>query len=290
MADTEVWWWKILARHDWRSELRPTKYSLYTYLRFWVTERQIDRWVGSRNVFFILSIGRSGTAFLADLLNRAEGALVVHEPVREDFRAHQEAFHSEARARHYVRRFRKKEIYLRVRHEPVETYGEVNSVLRRHCLALKEVFPKATFLHLVRDGRDVVRSMMSRATMTPADQNTKLIWPKTGDSARTHWAEMSRFEKLCWYWKVENEFLRSGIRAEPIQFEKLIGSYEDFIERICQPCGIEISRDVWKRAVGVPKNATKDYRFPHWSEWDPKTTKAFDEMCGQEMVLSGYSG
>ncbi|HSE84297.1 MAG TPA: sulfotransferase [Thermodesulfobacteriota bacterium] len=253
-----------------------------------ITDAQIEQWAEGRNIFFVLSLGRSGTKLLADLLNEAPGTCVAHEPVIEDFRAHQEAFHSEESARNYIRHFRRKEIYLRVGKEAISTYGEVNSVLRRHCNALREAFPNATFIHLIRDGRDVVRSMISRKTMTLWDDHTRHIYPTEGDPYRTKWSDMSRFERLCWYWQVENRYLRAFVE-EKVRFEELITSYEYFKQNILYPLKLEISEDVWRKVMNVRKNVTEEYKIPHWSQWDGVKLESFRKICGEEMIKNGYS-
>jgi|Deesub1362A_J573_1020465.scaffolds.fasta_scaffold00470_10 hypothetical protein len=267
--------------------MRLSRKKIITRLNFWVTDREIEEWANNKNIFFILAIGRSGTKFLADLLNKAPDACVVHEPVKDDFQAYQEAFHSEEKAKRYIQGFRKKEIYLRVRNQPIHSYGEVNSVLRRHCYALKEAFPNATFVHLVRDGRDVVRSMMSRKTMTADDPNTRRIYPKRGDPWRDKWPEMSRFERLCWYWQVENRYLRSCIKRT-VQLERIVSSYEYFSDEVLKPLNLEIPEGIWQEAVKSPKNVTREYKLPHWSEWEQEKVAAFWRICGDEMKANGY--
>jgi len=268
--------------------MRLSSNIIKTRLKFWITYREIEEWTSTKNIFFILAIGRSGTKFLADLLANAEGVYVVHEPVKEDFQAYQDAFHNNEKARDYIERFRKKEIYLRARGKQIDTYGEVNSVLRRHCNALREAFPQANFIHLIRDGREVIRSMMSRKTMTLEDLNTRLIHPKKGDSWRKQWPEMNRFERLCWYWQVENHYLRNSIRYT-VQFEKLISSYNYFKEKLLDALRLSIKEDVWRLTINTPKNATKRYIIPHWSDWDTKRREAFEKICGTEMKKNGYT-
>ena len=89
-----------------------SKRILRSHLYFWITNRIIEEWINSKNIFFILCIGRTGTAFFADLLNKSPGSFVVQEPFNEDFSAYKQAFFSEKKATQYVQRFRKKEIYL----------------------------------------------------------------------------------------------------------------------------------------------------------------------------------
>lgn len=258
-------------------------------LRFWITDKKVEKWANGKNIFFVLAIGRSGTKFLADLLNKAPGTYVAHEPVQRDFRAYQRAFHSEEEAMKYIQGFRKREIYLRCRDKGINTYGEVNSVLRRHCNALKQAFPEAVFLHLIRDGREVVRSMMSRDTMTEKDPKIQYIYPAENDPCCDKWSEMTRFEKLCWLWRVENEYLQNVIQAGPIQIEKLCSSYKYFEKHVLIPLNLEISEDIWLQHAKLPKNVTREYKFSHFSQWDGKTAETFENICGEEMEANGYS-
>lgn len=253
----------------------------------WITDEEVKKWANGKNIFFVLAIGRSGTKFLAELLNKAPGAYVVHEPVRDDFQAHQRAFHSEEEARNYIHRFRKKEIYLRARNADIHTYGEVNGILRRHCLVLKEAFPNAKFIHLIRDGRDVVRSMMSRNTMKAEDPNTKFIYPKRRNPWTNKWPEMTRFEKLCWYWAVENRYLRKQIE-KAVQLEKLVSSYDYFNAELLEPLGLKIPQRIWEKTASTPKNVTDEHVIPHWSNWDYEIMQKFNALCDEEMIRNGY--
>lgn len=262
-------------------------YYIKTMLKFWITNEKIRGWAESKNIFFILAIGRSGTRFLAELLNQAEGTYVVHEPVREDFKAHQDAFHCNEKARDYIQNFRKKEIYLRACNRELHAYGEVNGILRRHCLALKEAFPKAKLIHLIRDGRDVVRSMMSRKTMTAEDANTGRIYPAKADPWQDKWPGMSRFERICWYWQAENRYLRQSIETR-VQLEKIVSSYDYFKSKLLDELGLEISRQAWQEAASIPKNATEQHKISHWREWGQDMMRRFQDICGEEMAENGY--
>jgi hypothetical protein len=251
-----------------------------------VSDRSIAQWSERTRLFFVLAIGRSGTMFLASLLDRAEGALVEHEPVREDFQAYQEAFHSEVAARAYLDEFRKREMYLRLRDAHVGTYGEVNSYLRRHAGALPRVFPSATLIHLVRDGRAVVRSMMARGTLGESDRNTRLVRPSPSDPWFESWPRMSRFERICWYWQHENRYLRASLGAA-VRFEDMVSSWEHFRDGLLRRIGLELPREVWASAVAQPVNSTPVHRRGA-EEWTPAERESFAHICGDEMAHYGY--
>ena len=252
-----------------------------------VTTGDLEAWQERTSIFFVLAIGRSGSMFLSHLLCRSPDASVFHEPVLADFAAYPRAYFDEEAAESYIRRFRKREIYLRLRGEEVRTYGEVNTNLRRHCKVLRREFTNSTLLHLVRDGRDVVRSMMSRRTFQPWDPVTSLIHPKEEDPWRSAWPRMSRFERCCWYWLVENRYLRT-CADKTVQFENLLSDYGYLQRSILDPLSLHIPRDQWRSAVNRPENATKRYRIPHWSHWDADMRDAFDTICGEEMQRNGY--
>lgn len=249
---------------------------------------KITEWEKQHQFFFILGMGRSGTKFLANILNKAAGAQVVHEPVAEDFQAYVEAFHDEKKAMEYIRLFRKKEIFYRTWQDDFTVYGEVNSVLRRHIRGLKQAFPNAVFLHLVRDGRDVVRSMISRQTMTASDPISSRITPEVGDEYYDQWPYFTRFQKLSWYWMIENRYLRNQI-DETVQFERILSDYDYFYRAVLGNLGIEVDESSWYNEVHVPRNNSKKYAVPHWRDWEENLYAEFRRICGEEMIRNGYT-
>ena len=249
-----------------------------------VTEKQLEEWSTSWKVFFILELGRSGTNFLANLLDQSQGAHVFHEPVVEDFAAYLKALHDPKNANKYIRGFRKKEIYLRMRHVPASVYGEVNGVLRRHAAAIRNAFPTGTLIHLVRDGRDVVRSTMSRKTVPFYFMG---LYPKKMDPWRTRWKAMDHFARVCWLWQEENALLRKEI-GKTVQFEKILSNYEYFCSEVLEPCQIFLEKKVWEAAVASPRNITSSFEMPKWKDWTAEQQKTFREICGVEMETCGY--
>ncbi len=270
-----------------RTELSRLMETLRVRGRLGVTNNDVERWIASKRFFFILAIGRSGTTFLAHLLNIADNAAVFHEPAVSDIDAYRRAFFSPQDAERYIASFRKKEMYLRARTKDVSVYGEVNSLLRRHVQALQHHFPAAGFLHMVRDGRNVVRTMMSTDALRPGDMWTWWLRPHASDPYFAQWPTMDRFAKLCWYWRVENHHLRTHI-GNTVRFEEVTRDYDCFEQRILRPFGLVMSPTVWQQQSGVQRNATTTYAIPHWREWDAQHTRTFETICGDEMKANGY--
>ncbi len=248
----------------------------------------VGPWFSERIIFFLLGIGRSGSLFLTELLNKSENVITYHEPVRLDFFAYLQAYFDEFDAENYINSFRQYEIFYRNKHITEMIYGEVNSILRRHAPAIKTIIPSVKLIHLIRDGRDVVRSMMSRRTFTIKDPITSSIHPKEDSPWFERWKIMSRFEKLCWYWSIENQYLRKEIN-KTVHFEKLISDYTYFEENLAGNLNIEIPKNVWVDSIYKPKNITHYYKIPHWRDWSYPMKKTFEVICGGEMDKNGYT-
>lgn len=237
------------------------------------------------NPFFVLAMGRSGTKFLSSLLN-SNSIKVVHERF-PDILFYQLAYRNEKLADNYFIPYRKNIIDKELRNSSISYYGEVNGLLRRHCNTIHRLYPNSTIIHLVRDGRDVVRSMMSRKSFKWYDIGTRFVHPLKNDPYWSKWHSMSRFEKLCWYWMIDNNYLRLNCKFQ-IEFEKIISDYNYYKLNVLNLIGIEQTKDSWGNLVKKPKNVTKKYSFPHWSKWSQKNKDSFINICSKEMESLGY--
>ena len=225
---------------------------------------------------------------MADLLNHAPGAHVFHEPVLEDFYAHVRAHYSTRDAEKYMQGFRKKEIFNRMRNTPPGVYGEVNGTLRCHAPVILKAFPGATLIHMVRDGREVIRSTAGRRTMTFKNPFSMMLHPTASDPWHSRWDSMDRFARICWLWQEENRRLRTTI-GKTVQFEKILSDYEYFRTQVLAPCHIQLDKSVWEVAVATPRNITHKFQMPKWDEWTPEEKATFSEICGDEMAKCGYT-
>ncbi len=257
-----------------------------------VSENRVKKWVSRVGLFFIISTGRTGTLWLSEVLNKISKSdiLVKHEPIPIETWAHKQALGCQELADNYIKNFRYKELYLRVGlgWYNIDIYGEVNGCLRRHIVPLKEVFPNAQFIHLVRDGRDAIRSVMSRPVLTAKHPvyNETFIQP-TAELTNEEWFQLSRFEKICWIWKTENEYIRKNTSFSA-RIEDITSSYSLFIKQILEPLGLELDEDVWQAFANNPKNMTKNYTIGSWEDWTTEQREQFIRICGKEMKEYGY--
>ena len=255
-------------------------------------------------IFFILALGRSGTNFLSSLLGGDTRGVVHHEPYPLDWHMHV--------LRHSGRFDQTLDGLMEARFEKmlpeegsVEFYGEVNSFLRYEANWLRKRFDP-TLVHLVRDGRDFVRSAYIRPVYTPLEDDGPIL-PKDGSEWAERWPKSSRFQKLCWYWTHSNQVLADSCE-NLARFEDLLRDYDEFDRRILGPTGVRVSREAWEREIARPKNTSRQYRMkqtvrkwltgakpeisfeplPRWERWDPELTGQFWEICGPTMERLGY--
>jgi hypothetical protein len=239
------------------------------------------------NIFFIVSTGRTGTQWLANLLNKAAGTYVVHEPVPNEWHNHAQVIMQPETAQEYLYTYRFREIALRMHEHPSQIYGEVNSALRFHICALRELLPKCKIIHLVRDGRAVVRSVMNRRLSSHRTPLYTQITPPIDDEYTARWHELSDFEKVCWGWQAENRFMRLNTELRA-RFEDITTSYELFSQQILKTLGLLIEEKTWLASLRVPMNQTKNHLMEPWKHWTREQKIQFITICSREMSHYGY--
>ncbi len=205
-------------------------------------------------LFVVVSTGRTGTTWLANLLDTCPSARVVHEPVPWEQYEMARAMWDPSRAHAYLTSFRVREMALRVTAARPAIYGEVNPAIRHHVDALRALFGHITVIHLVRDARTFVPSVMARERFTGADRvlGERPPTPQIADA----WKTMTRFEKVCWMWAHENDYLAQ--RADGLaRFEAITDSYRSFSQQLLAPLNLTISEQAWRQRAARSLNPTR---------------------------------
>lgn len=246
--------------------------------------------------FFVTGVGRSGTKSVAALFNRLPNVVCFHEPAEgPDMRALVRARMSESEAEEYLRLYREPFILANARMYEYEkgyrvhTIGECNSMLRFHAPALRKVYPGVPIMQLVRDGRDVVRSLMARHHYQDGCKGAHYLAPFEDDPWFEEWGALTRFEKLCWYWQDGvTRLLDLGLPI--VQLRRISSDFEFFTEKLAKFVGVEVPQPEWRRQMNHRSNATTRHVFPAWRDWDAETTRSFWRICEPAMVRAGYQG
>lgn len=252
-------------------------------------------------MLFVLAQGRSGTAFLSELLARAPRTLIRHELPGDPLILSLSRYGRSERAVDALLSERFAAVLPR---DPgIELYGEVNSFLRYNGAWLRRRFDPV-LLHVTRDGRDFVRSAYERDVLTANQRQLPLV-PTDDDPFAGAWPGMSRFERICWIWQHTNEMLGATVERHA-RLEDLVASHAAFRAALLEPTGLAISEETWRAAAGRPRNTSSGFRarrftsrllgragpgerLPHWTEWPDERSDAFWRICGPTMERFGYA-
>lgn len=251
-------------------------------------------------IVFIVNSGRSGSMSLANALGKGiVNCHVYHGPNGPKYRMEKE------NCLHYHFPFHSHEIQKIISSYRLELVTEATSVDKHYIEVcwyttavvkeLTEVFPKSKVFHLVRDGRDFVRSGLSRPWFTndPDFQKGPAVY------SRDKWNPPkeceTRFEKICWLWAEQQRVIKKGLDSASqecnggvIRFEDLLkeGAVVDFIKNRLNMTCRESELDFLDLKI---MNNTNSYYIPHWTEWDDILKEKAERWMGDELQLYGYT-
>lgn len=261
--------------------------------RMKISAADMDATFAKTKIFFMLGSGRCGTMFLSRLLNQADDAMVLHEPLRHsDLEVRPACRVDPSAGIDYVEKFRKVQIYKKVKEHGVSIYGECSQPLRCLGTALRHAFPQGHFMILVRNGKAGVRSAMNRQASRGATNhwNHAPVMPLPGDPVRDRWDSMSDFEKACWWWADSYRMLLDQLDGCPIvQFEQTLNDFDYLHEMVLAPVGLNITREQWEAHKARPSdNSATKYIVKHPDEWDQQERDAFEQYAGDVNRAMGY--
>jgi hypothetical protein len=237
--------------------------------------------------FFVLTSGRSGSMAIAHTLAQHSKIHCLHEakyPLRRlSFELEHGLITPENTQEKII------EIYKRLGERRNICYGESDHKLFNMLPFLRNVVPKAKYLWLIRDGRDVVASTFNRGWYTREDLLTD--WGRyringfgCGEYTEDEWWSLTRFERNCWYWKYVNEKIHKSLKTIdpyywfPIHLEYLAENLDE----------IQKFLGVRREELILEKKNEATYEVVRWQNWTVEQKKAFDTICGECMKITGY--
>ncbi|MGA7674991.1 MAG: sulfotransferase [Rhizomicrobium sp.] len=188
----------------------------------------------SRQAFFVVSSGRSGTAMLHKALSASPGVEMHHE-----YMVHIVQPLAVRRAMGLVDGAEAKRLLAEthaaaIRYSDKEHWGDSSNKLSWLIPELAELLPRAKFVHLVRDGRKVASSYFhklgdecydDRSTAilrahvddplgTPPPPPEKKYWwplPRRDDPLAGAFARFDQFERIAWHWAEINRVILEAL-------------------------------------------------------------------------------
>jgi hypothetical protein len=246
-------------------------------------------WRAPRKIYFFLSTARSGSKWLATILDQASSCIASHEytlnhigdvrkgeVIEEKKTGHRlhELLNSENKIKEGLEHTRQLVDYQE------RDYAEVNVYLPLVINQLINKFPDAQLIHIHRNPVDVVRSVMNRGWYdTPHD---------TAHPANLieGWGRLTPFEKCCHYVQFINEILIRRCK-ERFAFEKMTTD-PLYVYRLLKDLGIAfyplLSKDLIDRKI----NDNKLDSFPGFKEWSPANIFTYEKQLAEVAGNLGY--
>ena len=288
----------------WYRSSDPMKQTL-TSGRYQVLMHPIN-WRGPQKIYFFLSTARSGSKWLTNFLKQATPLVAQHEftlnhrfrggnliaenlikwpwfiyifnrLIRRLFTNKKLVFKKRTAAgfRKFVnKKDEVKELMIEVRawiDELTADYAEANVYLERFLPIMKEVFPDAILVHIHRDPKNVIRSILNRNWYnTPEDNKHPVMDVKD-------WNSLTQFEKACWYVRQTNESLLLSCQHRLV-YEKMVNDLGYLIKHLRYlniPVYPRLAEPEFRKKI----NVNYCYKFPDYSEWSAENKASFHSIC-----------
>ncbi len=262
---------------------------------------------------FVLSTGRTGTVFLAGLLDQVSSVISAHEPKPSRvLNAWTTAYLEDKVSDKFMAAvLANKRRRLAATNKDI--YIEMNNFIAGFAEAASEVFENASVIHIVRDPRDFITSLTNRGD----DEGIRKFFNKYVP----HWAYVPRgvkkrnldaFSRAAYRWVAINQCLSDWGKRNPDRYHFF--KFEDILDHK-DPHKI----DPVLEAIGLTKKQIKELNYtpePHyqkvkfslidrpidasntssrqamakWRDWRDNDKKRVAEICGPLMKQYGYGG
>jgi hypothetical protein len=244
-------------------------------------------WKGPQKVYFFLSTARTGSKWLINMLDKATPVTARHEFTLNHYLCNGNLVKDKRTAAGFTDlvcdRDKAKELIHQTRDWVEDSdcdYAEANIYLEQFLPEFQEVFPDACTVHLFRDPRDVVRSIINRSWYDTPEDNAHPVMDVKGFSG------YSQFAKACWYVRKTNESLASFCEVE-LQFERMV-SEQDYLALKLRELGIAFFPLLVRADFHQKINVNQKTTFPPYEQWSTLQKSKFHSICGPVNAMLGY--
>jgi len=214
---------------------------------------------------FVLSTGRNGTLLLTNLLSKTNNTIVFHEPEPELSMASKLAYEKHDSDSTFVcgmfegARYE----YLRSAFLLDKKFIETNNRITFFAYEIAKLYPRAKFIHLVRNPYAFIKSGIGRNWYSG---ETLYDEARIVSNDVKLWSSLNQYEKIAWLWNETNEFIenfkiKNPTRIITIKAENLFSSVETSNE-IFDFCEVNrLNKDKIKKLISVKINSGKSLTY-----------------------------
>lgn len=267
---------------------------------------------------FIVGTGRCGTVTLANVLNASSKCVAMHEgEIRSGMTPKERvlphmclqnvaAYLYPAQAVELLTAFRSAQI---ARQRELPHLIDIAYYYAPFVAAIREVFPLSRLVIVVRDGRDVVRSLYTAEVPDPmpagyVDERPFTPRERFGHAGRLRphedapegraWDSYSPFQKNCWLWAETNRIILDGAadwehdRVRLVRFEDLVKGYMSW-KPLLEFLDIDdIGAETVEAILARKLNCRKKTVLPHPGAWSDALLSQFKTIAGFMMRRLDY--
>ncbi|WP_417237260.1 sulfotransferase [Bizionia paragorgiae] len=251
---------------------------------------------------FVLNTGRSGSAFVNNLLQNIHDIKSYHEASPNMFLQSNYAYHNQEKKEVLQKMFEVARIELMLEASlKKKIYVESNQCLVFFIYQIKRLFPKAKFIHLTRHPGDFVTSAIKKGW-----HKNDSVWEygrvKMEDEKR--WMGLSQIERLGWVWKETHSYIEDFKSLYPKDFLTLkledITTEASKINTLLKFIGSENRLDEKKLASILqkkinevkiseePKNMYKLATYPNYLNWSDSEKVQLKNFVSETASLYQY--
>lgn len=259
---------------SWGKQLRGAADKIIPQKRLFLLDCEQQNWQNVRPGF-VLSTGRSGTLLLNNLLLLSPDAQPLHEPRPELYRPSRLAYEQLPDKAEVFREVFKsaREEYLLAAARQGKVYVETNNQITFFAPIIRDVFPRAVFIHLIRHPGDFVRSGIRRKWYTGQHSHDIGRIVPMESPLREEWAALPPIARMAWLWNETNRFIIEFLKSIPpgeqlqVMAENLFSDPQETarIYQFLQLGGY--NRRKVQKLLKKPVNVQRKGQFPRYAEW-----------------------
>jgi hypothetical protein len=164
---------------------------------------------------------------------------------------------------------------------------------------LLEHFPNMRMVHVVRDPRSFIRSLINFRKHSAVRRFIIIHLPfwelkahYLGKTTFKEWLGLSEAERITWQWRVKNEYIIDRFSDLPnyiqVNFEELYNPNSDTFSSVLSFLGVRDKITEIAPFYGDQVNSSRDSGYPDWQTWDAEFASNVDSICGDLMRKLGY--
>lgn len=241
---------------------------------------------------FVLGSPRSGTSMFSEMLSRHpqianfSEALQVWEPKDRDLQIDHLKTRSDVTARDANRITYAFGLYQKIKNRPVFVNKCPRSSVRIEFI--HEIFPQAKFIHIVRDGRAVVNSMIN--IIDKEDFRKKK--PLGGFCKPPNWKALTKLppvERHAYQWVeimeeiIERQQIVSDNSWFDLKYEDLCANPSQQVEEVFEFIGLPVSEQFVRSVSAMPHSVNWKWR----GRFEPQEIEKMNSIMGG--ILDHYS-